>query len=385
MNKKVYIIISLMTFTSFVNNFAHPVTPQLVSQIGYGPELLGTLFAAMSLSNFFMSPVWGRLSDKYGRKPFLIMAPIGYAFAQLGFGFSTNPNIIVFFRLLAGGIACASFVAGMAYLIDVSDPDKRTKIMAIYTASTGFSGTLGYLAGGLIGNTNYHYAFIAQATLCFVTAFFIFILIKEVRHKTKVKNSSNVIKDLLKYRGSLVPFLLLITMLTSFLALGFNNGFNAYMKFIMNLKPREIGFIMAITGFIGLFMNVAIFPLIRRKFNDFHSLTLSLFIIFFTLSLAVYFEKNYFNVSLIILVIFFAFMALYKPLLQSIISKVGNANGEIMGLNNAANALGMVGGSFYSGFLFSVSMGFTFYSFAFIGFISFGLLFLKRNEFEVIK
>jgi len=286
MNKKVVTIILIMTLTAFINNFAHPVTPKLVGSIGYGANLLGILFASMAFANFFMSPFWGRLSEKYGRKPFMIMGPIGYGVAQLGFGFSTNPFVIVSFRLLAGGISCASFVAGMAYLIDVSDPNKRTKIMALYTALTGFAGTLGYLVGGAIGNSDYHYTFIAQGTFSFLLTFIIIIFLKESHHQTLLVSKSNMLQDFGKYKGTVVPFLLIITMIMSFFAIGFTNGFNSYMGFVLDLKPKKMGQIMAITGLIGLVMNLGIFPLIKRKFNDYNALVISVFFMFSSLILA---------------------------------------------------------------------------------------------------
>lgn len=382
MNKKVISIMFLMILTSVINNLAHPVTPELVNSIGYGAFFLGTLFASMSLANFLMSPVWGKLSDRYGRKPFLIMAPIGYGIAQLGFGFSTYPLLIIFFRLVAGAVSCASFVCGMAYLIDVSQVSKRTKIMALYSAITGFSATLGYLIGGFIGDKNYQHTFLFQGIVSILSSFLILVLIKEVKPKAKIAQKGSVIKDLSKYRGTLVPYLLLITLLTSFMHIGFNNSFNSYMKFVLNLGPKYIGFVMAITGFIGLLMNIIIFPFIRRRFNDYYSLILCIFKLALSLFFAMYFASINFTITMLILIIFFAFLALYKPLLQSILSQQSTASGEIMGLNNGFTALGNVGGSFYAGWMFENSVNLTFYSLSFISFCSFILLMTKKKDFS---
>lgn len=380
MNKQTIKIISFMTLITLINNLAHPVTPELVSSIGYGSFLLGTLFAVMSMATFFMSPFWGRFSDKYGRKIGIIIALVGYGLSQLGFGFSTKPSIIIVFRLLAGGINCASQVAGLAYLVDVTSLKERTKAMALYTALTGFSSTLGYLIGGLVGNNDYHNAFILQSTLCFITAVLVIFFLEESHKETVIKKKTPFISSIGKYRYTIVPLLLVITMITSFFSTGFNNGFNSYMKFVLNLGPKYIGIIMAITGLIGLLMNILIFPLIKRFINDYHTLTFSIVMMVIFLTLAMYFETHNFTTSLILLIFFFAFLAIYKPVLQSIISKLGNANGEIMGLNNAFTALGNVGGSFYAGAVFAYNVNLTFYSLALIHSLALILLLIKRKK-----
>ena len=59
----------------------------------------------------------------------------------------------------------------MAYLIDVTHVSKRTKIMALYTAITGFSATLGYLIGGFIGDKNYQHTFLFQGTVSILSVY----------------------------------------------------------------------------------------------------------------------------------------------------------------------------------------------------------------------
>ncbi len=372
-----------MSMTTIINNLVHPVTPELVKSIGHGSFLLGSLFAAMSFANFLASPFWGRLSDKYGRKPFLIMAPICYGFSQIGFGFSTNPYIIIFFRLLAGSFSCASFVSGMAYLIDVSNINNRSKIIALYAALTGFASTMGYLIGGVIGNDDYHITFIVQSSISIFSSLFILIFIKESHERAVVAKKGNVFKDFGKYRNTYVPFLLFIMFISSFSGIGFNNSFNSYLKFVLELRPQAIGVNMALSGLIGLVMNIVIFPLVKRKFNDYYFLIISCLSMSVSLALAVYLIKINLILSVMLLVIFFAFLALFRPLLQSIISNSGsNAHGEIMGLSNAFSSLGNVGGSFYAGAVFALNVDLSFYSISIVGLITFILLMLKRKQID---
>ncbi|MDF2700111.1 MAG: transporter [Haloplasmataceae bacterium] len=380
MKKQLYVLIAVITITTIINNMAHPVTPELVISLGYSSFLFGVLFATMSLANFLMSPFWGILSDKYGRKPFMIISPIGYGLAQIGFGYSTNPIIIVLFRLLAGSFSCAIFVCGMATLIDLTDLKNRSKMMSIYTATTGFGANIGYLLGGFIGNNDYHYAFITQSTLSIFSAIAIFLFIKETKKRKAVIMKSNIKIDLLKYKSTILPFMLIITILTSLISIGFNNGFNFFMKDHMDFSPYMIGIVMSITGIIGLMTNIVLYPIFKRIFNDFNLLVLSILMIGLTLALVTYINNA--NMRILFLVPFFAFLALYKPLLQSIISRLGNNNGEIMGLNNASNAFGNVIGSFYVGWAYSININITFYSLSIVSFFVLILLLSQRNKFK---
>lgn len=371
-NEKARLLILVMTMTLVINNMAHPVTPKLVESLGYGSPVFGMVFAAMALANLIMSPIWGTLSDQHGRKVFMIMAPIGYAFAQLGFGFSVNALMIVFFRLLAGGIACASFVAGMAYLVDVTTKEDRSKYMAYYTALTGFGASVGYLLGGYLGNEHFRWAFVAQAILSLISAFVIWAVLTESKEHKETAIKSNVFKDFQKYTGTVLPFLLLMVVLTSYMFQGFNIGFSSYMNYELGLDPFEMGIVMAITGIIGLITNFIVFPLLRHHFNDLKLLIASILIMVITLAGATYFDSL--DVKVTILIFFFAFLAMYRPLLQSFISKTGERNGEVMGLNNAANGIGMVIGSLYTGFAYDIQIDLAFYSIVVIGIVVYLLL-----------
>lgn len=351
MKREVILITIVMFMTTTINNMAHPVTPKLVESLGLTPFMLGAIFAAMSFSSFVMSPVWGRLSDKYGRKRYLLMAPIGYGLAQIGFGFSEQAWQVIIFRILAGGIASASFVCALAYIVDVTTKEERSKAMAFYTAITGFGMTLGYLLGGLIGNKDYHIAFVAQAILSILSVVVITILIKDNEiHKVQNRKQINVIKTLKQYRGTGLMLVLTIMLFTSMASVGFNTAFSTYMNFKLHFSSLIIGIVMAITGLIGLIINVFIFPVIHKKYKDINVLYFSLIIMILTLFSSTIIVNNNINLVIPLLAIFFAFYALYRPVQQAIISKFShNNNGEVMGLSNSSNALGMISGSLCAG------------------------------------
>ena len=158
-NKSLIFIILLTMFSSLTFNMAHPVTPMFINKLGLPTFMFGLFFAAMSIGNFIGSPLFGSLSDKKGRINFLILGAIGYGLSQLGFGFNTNPFIILIFRFTGGFFVVSYLTTSMAYLSDITTKENRTKYITYYAAANTIGTSLGSLLGGIIGNNNFKYTF----------------------------------------------------------------------------------------------------------------------------------------------------------------------------------------------------------------------------------
>lgn len=157
--KSMKTVVVLTIITTMVCNMAHPVTPMVIKTLKLPSYMFGIFFAAMSIGNFLCSPIWGKLSDKMGRRKFLIIGILGYGVSQLGFGYSTNPIIIVIYRFLGGAFVVSFLTVILAYIADITDKEKRLKGMMYYGAASTIGSALGSLLGGIIGNNNYKIAF----------------------------------------------------------------------------------------------------------------------------------------------------------------------------------------------------------------------------------
>ncbi|MCT4605652.1 MAG: MFS transporter [Marinisporobacter sp.] len=361
MNKKINHLITFMFFMSILANTAHPVTPELVVSLNMSSLMYGVMFATMSIANFTMSPIWGSLSDKYkSRKLFIYLPSIGYGLAQIGFGFSTSPIMILIFRVFGGGFAASIFTNGMAYIVDETDHTNRSKAIVYYTAVTGFGVSLGYLVGGYIGANDYHYAFIFQSLGLITHAILVYFLLPESNVKVKdIKTSKHFIfqikEDLKKYMPTALGTLLLAVLLTSFSFIAYTTGINYYLKKYLSLNPLQIGYYMAFTGIIGMLANIYLTPKISRKYGDKKSLKYVLLITGITLMILSMMEDLLSPISMIVFLIFIFFISMFKPLLQTMVSNLSkDEHGKIMGLQNSANSVGMVGGSLFAGTLLDI-------------------------------
>jgi DHA1 family tetracycline resistance protein-like MFS transporter len=158
-----------------------PVLPRLVADLsGAGPaqgaHLFGLLIAVFGLMQFLFAPILGRLSDRFGRRPVLL---ISLFFTVIDYVImATAPNISWLFvgRVLTG-ITGASFTAASAYIADISVPEKRAQNFGLIGAAFGIGFILGPALGGLLGAHSARAPFWAAAGLSLVNGLYgLFVL-----------------------------------------------------------------------------------------------------------------------------------------------------------------------------------------------------------------
>ena len=126
-----------------------PILPFYVESFGAGGAELGFLMATFALMQFFFSPIWGDLSDRYGRKPFLIIGTFGNGLAMLFFGLSTQLWMLFAARALAGILSAATLPTAMAFIGDSTSHADRGKGMGIIGAAMGVGMVIGPGLGGM--------------------------------------------------------------------------------------------------------------------------------------------------------------------------------------------------------------------------------------------
>ncbi|WP_432400862.1 MFS transporter [Wukongibacter sp. M2B1] len=387
MSKKIYYLIVSMFFMTVLSNMAHPVTPELVVSLNMSSFMYGVMFAAMSIASFTMSPIWGSLSDKYRtRKRFLYFPMIGYGLAQIGFGFSTSPIIIIIFRIIGGGFASSVFTNAIAYIVDETNRNNRSKAIAYYTALSGFGASLGYLVGGYIGASDYHNAFIFQSIGLIMHAIIIYFFLPEsdVKFDSKEKKSTHFIfeikDDFRKYMPTALGTLLMLVLLTSFSQTAYTTGINYFLKKYLNLNPLQIGYYMAITGIVGMIANVYLTPRVSSKYGEKKALKYVLLATGITLIILSMMKNLLSPIAITIFFIFIFVISMFKPLIQTMVSNLSkNEHGKIMGLQSSANSVGMVGGSLFAGALLDIYPKVTFVVAAVVFILSYLIMIYSRR------
>ena len=148
---------SVIFFTLFLDlvgfGIVLPLLPQFARQHHAEEWQIGLLMASYSLMQFFFAPVWGRLSDRIGRRPVLLISITGSALSYTLFAFAPNLPLLFVSRLFAGVMA-ANVSTAQAYVADVTTPENRAKGMGMVGAAFG----LGFVFGPALAGVLSHWA-----------------------------------------------------------------------------------------------------------------------------------------------------------------------------------------------------------------------------------
>ena len=169
-----------------------PVIPKLISELIHGDiseaaKYGGWLLFAYAITQFVFSPLIGNLSDKYGRRPIILISLFGFSLDYLLLAFSPTITWLFVGRILAG-ITGASITTAAAYIADVSTPENRAKNFGLIGAAFGLGFIIGPVIGGFLGQYGSRVPFYAAAILCMVNFLYGFFILPESLAKENRRN-----------------------------------------------------------------------------------------------------------------------------------------------------------------------------------------------------
>lgn len=343
-----------------------PVLPFLVTPYTSNPSsqimavtLLTSIYA---LSIFLAAPILGALSDRYGRRPVLIISLIGSSFGYLIFGLGGALWILFLGRIIEG-LTGGEISAIFAYFADITSPSERTKYFGWLSAVVGTGTALGPIIGGALATYGNSVPMYAGALLSLLNALYGYFFMPESLEKSK-RSSSMSIKELNPFMqlSKVFSFKSVKWLLISGFLIWIPNGslqaiFSQFSIDTFAWKPLLIGLTFSLMGVLDIFSQALIMPRLLKFLTDKNIALLGMIseiigYIFIAISAFTAFYPIF-----IIGMIFFGFGdSIFGPSFNGMLSKSVSSReqGRILGSAQSIQSLARVIGPIIGGQLYSI-------------------------------
>ncbi|NTW52356.1 MAG: MFS transporter [Chlorobiaceae bacterium] len=358
-----------------------PLLPTYAKQLGASPFMIGLIAAIYSTMQFIFSPIWGKLSDKIGRRPVMLSSIFLAAVSYLFFSKAVSLPLLILARSMSG-IGSANIAAAQASITDLTDSKNRSGAMGMLGAAFGIGFIIGPLIGGVL-MTNYGISMvgIVAASLNSINFILAVIFLTESnthavsiaslfkRHPKPVHADTSIIASLNRKRAaymetlrtafSLKPVALMMILNFTYSLAIVNMQVSAILLWSDSYHATEqhIGYLFAYVGFISVIVQGGLLPKLGKRLGE-HKLML---IGHITSFIGVFFipfipEDTLFTLGLGILFFFAIGTSLVNPLIISMISLYSykQKQGSIMGFAQSINALARILGPFSGSILYGI-------------------------------
>ena len=329
-----------------------PLLPFYAESFHASAFTIGLLGTSFSLMQFLFSPVWGRWSDRIGRKPIILVGLMGSCLSYLGLALSTSLAMLFVARII-GGIAGANIPTAQAYIADVTTPENRARGMGMVGAAFGLGFIFGPALGGVLTRFSPETPMWFASALClgnFIAAWFLLPESRSVDAKTKNLGRIEAFRHAAKN-----PTLLLLLSLFFLVTLAFS-GFEATFAIFSEAKfgftASTIGFVFAFIGVILALVQGVLVGKVVKIIREPRLIPLAIFAIALGIGLIPF----VWNVPtlLVALGILAIGMGFNNPSLTSMVSRTADPDdqGGILGLASSLGSLGRVVGPAFGGYLY---------------------------------
>lgn len=334
-----------------------PFLPFFAKALGANSTELGLMVTLYSLSQVIAAPLWGRVSDKIGRKPVLIFGLVGFALSFFLLVMVKTVLAMMLARALGGLLSASAFPAAQAYLIDMTTTEKRSYAVSYMAAASNLGFFLGPALGAIFARLGISTAFSISGGSILVAALLAWILLPAVK-STQATHALVPLK-LSDLRGLLLgrsSILLWNILLVSFGASTMYSILGYYMIDKFGAQANATALIYTLMGGVSaLFQGLLVGRMLMRWGENWvvvFSLLLGM-VSFVGLVLAGSLSSLYAWVTLISIS-----LALVRPSLMVAISKQTRlGQGLTMGLQGSFDSMGRVIGPLWAGWIFGIFLG----------------------------
>ena len=267
----------LIVVTVFLNimglGLILPVLPFYGIAYGADSTQIGLLFTAFSACQFLAAPVFGALSDRFGRRPIILFGILGQGASYLIMGFA-NSLALLFVSRVVSGLTAGNISATQAYVADVTRPDERTRAYGLVGAAFGAGLLFGPALGGVLNLVDPRAPAFGAAALLGLN--FVFGYFRLSESLPAERRAIKPLRQQVNPFGVLVPLVrrpvlrapLLAIFLFNVALTGFQANFAVFADARFGLGPTEVSALFVASGLANILVQLILLPRLSRRFAD---------------------------------------------------------------------------------------------------------------------
>jgi len=308
-----------------------PLLPEIGQSFGAPEFLIGILIASNAFTALIFGPIWGRLSDNYGRKKILLISQVGTGISFLVLAFSPNFWVILLARIL-DGIFGGQIPVIRAYIADITTPETRSQEMSKIMVGHTIGMIVGPLIGGFLGILNWRYPPLMASSLSIVTILLTLKVLVESMPKERIHDIKAGKLALQAIPGNQKRRVLnrevLIRLLQILLVFTMTVMLNSSLSLILDERygadTAMIGLVIAVAGItLMVYAGLLLKPLIQ-KLGEKRLIFVGIFMLILTFAILPYLTEVW---MIFIMILPFVFgMAALPPLIQTNLSRAVDAD-----------------------------------------------------------
>ena len=351
-------LVSVMFINMLGFGIVIPLLPFYAESFHAAPWQIALIFSAFAMGGFFGEPVWGRLSDRVGRKPLLLSTVTGTMLCYFALAFAPDVWTAFVIRFI-GGAASGNGAVMQGYIADVTPPHKRARRMAWIGASASLGLVIGPSIGGIFAHTHqgpagFRVPLLIAAGLSATCLLSIMLLIREpTTHRAVAAQGSRWQAIGEVTRHPVIGRLMCVTFLVGFAFTGIESVFGLWGQARFGWGPKEVGWCFAAAGAVsGLIQFFATGPLSER-FGEARVLAVGMAMT--VIGVALQTQSTGFWMTTGLMILTAIGQSVSWPNVGALISRNADPTkqGQVLGLNNATGALSRFAGPLCAGLSFA--------------------------------
>lgn len=315
-----------------------PLLPEIVKRYGASDVMTGSLLSIPALCSVIAAPVWGKLSDRLGRKTIILVAQFltlaGYLLQALA------PSLLwIFISRIISGSGGGALGAVQSYIADVTKEDQRDMAYSLYGAVFGAAFIVGPAASGFLIHRSLAVPFLVAAAIEAVT---ILITVALLPSQMQRKSSTSIAASLKAANVPGVRLVLVRHFLAIFAIVCFLANLALYLHHVLDSPTSQVGSLLSAAGVVGGAALIFVVTPLARRLGDRRVAQIGLFVSFLAYGTLIFVRDL--SLFVLLLMAWAVGSSMVEPTLTALLSVRAKASerGAIMGVSDSINSVAMI-------------------------------------------